>query len=196
MKFSLTNSILNILEAGAVTTINMAWAMSTTKSESYRRLQTLKNSSELSQGENIISEIKLSHKEYRKYHALLYRLEKNGLVAHPKDSENNNWAITVRGSSRLEKVRMDPRNKTLVDRDGLTIVSYDIPMKQRRERDRLREILKIAEFKNIHQSLWYSNKMVTIDFLKILKKLRILDSVHIFEVNKSGSLKPVSKSLI
>ena len=197
MKESITNIILEILETNVAGVIDTAWIMSTTKSESYRRLRKLLYNREVQTvGKKFVADFKADNKEYRKYRVLLSRLHKQGLIMHEGNARSGEWTITKLGISKLTKSKSDPRNVLLTEKPGLTIVSYDVPEGLRRQRDRLREVLKIADFEQVHKSLWYSKKKVTMEFLKILKGLNVLGYVHIFEVNKQGSLNPLAKDIV
>ena len=71
------------------------------------------------------------------------------------------------------------------------IVSYDLPIAFNRERDILREILKILGFNLIHKSVWVGKVKLPEQFIIALEKLKILSFVEILEVTKHGTLKEI-----
>jgi len=194
MKKSLTNIILRTLEHTAIGTVNLAWALSTSKYESHRRFQSMTGRPiEFTIGHKVVGKLKVEICDYRKYHAILSRLSKQGLVEKNKLEGKTKWSITTKGRTCLNRKKNDIDFEDLVDKPGLTIISYDIPERNRRARGRLREILRLMGFKLIHQSMWFGNKKVTPGFLKLLSEIRIINYVHIFEVGKLGSLEVVKK---
>jgi len=194
VKQKLTESILEAVEAGAITTINLVWALSCPKFTSKRRfVYLINNQGRSTPGDKYIKDLAIDRKEYCKYSALLSRLKKQGLIKPDLTNGQTRWTITNVGSERLQKNSVTFKAENMIGHKGLTIISYDIPENMRRERGRLRDVLKMAEFEQIHQSLWYGKNHVTKDFLKILKEFKIIDYIHIFEVNKSGSLVAMEK---
>lgn len=75
---------------------------------------------------------------------------------------------------------------------NLVIFSYDFPVKKRALRDRVREILKILDFKMIHQSLWVGKIKIPKEFLKYLEEIEALEHIEILEVTKQGTLKQIT----
>ena len=75
---------------------------------------------------------------------------------------------------------------------NLIIFSYDFPVKNRALRDRVREILKILDFKMIHQSLWVGKIKIPKELLVYLEKIEALKHIEILEVTKQGTLKQIN----
>lgn len=101
-------------------------------------------------------------------------------------------SLTKDGKSRLIILR----KKLLKDipkeaSSNLVIFSYDFPVKNRALRDRVREILKIFDFKLIHQSLWVGKIKISKEFLKYLEEIEALKYVEILEVTKQGTINKI-----
>ena len=74
---------------------------------------------------------------------------------------------------------------------NLIIFSYDLPVSSRVLRDRVREILKILDFKMIHQSLWVGKIKISKELLKYLEEIEALKYIEILEVTKQGTLSSI-----
>lgn len=192
-KENISNKLLKILEGGVATTIDIAWAMSASKSVSRKRWSLLRNSADNSIGGEIIKDWKYNRSEYQRYYSLLNNLEKQGLIGHTHADKNKSWVITQAGISYIKSREHDLAGRAaLVVAGGATVVSYDIPERMRSERGKLRETLKLIGFEQAQQSVWFGNKKVTKKFLELLRERRIFQYIHIFEINQVGTLKKVT----
>ena len=101
--------------------------------------------------------------------------------------------ISPEGREKLNKIRktktLDNNSYHKVSGNKVIIVSYDIPTTFNRERDLIREVLKILEFRMIHQSVWVGKIKLPEKFIKDLEGLKILEYIEILEVTKQGTLK-------
>lgn len=189
---TISYAILKLLEGSAASAIDIAWAMMTTKQESSHRFWKLRYNTQESIGNKIVRTLKTEHAEYKRYHALLGKLRKQGLVTDEGIRRDKQWLITKRGIAFLKSSSIKTRSENitaLTQADGLTIISYDIPEKIRRERNKIRELLIMMNFQQIQKSVWFGNKKVTKSFIDILREKKILNFVHIFEINKTGTIK-------
>ena len=184
--------VFEILEGGAASVVDISWAMLATKSVSRKRLHMIGNNDVSLPGKKIVEGLKNAHSEYTKYHSFLKRLQKEGLVSVEGVHKSRFWGLTNKGRSELRQMKKQVRfNTEAIIPGGVTMISYDIPEKIRRERDSVREILKMFNFIQVHKSLWYANVTVTKKFVDYLREKKILDYVHIFEVSKHGTLEKV-----
>ena len=145
----------------------------------------------LARNEKIISDFLITRQLKRNFSKLVYQLEKDGLV----NKRDTSVKITKKGMTRrgqLEmrlKTAMPDHTYNSAPSESVTIITYDIPEKMRRERNWLREALAILGLAMVHRSVFVGKKKIPKSFLDNLKALRILEYVHIFEVSKAGSLK-------
>lgn len=110
-------------------------------------------------------------------------LEQNGIkIKITKDGRNQ---LIILRKKLLKDIPKEPNS-------NLIIFSYDIPVKDRSLRDRVREILKILGFKMIHQSFWVGKMKISEEFLKYLEKIGALKYIEILEVTKQGTLKQIT----
>ncbi|MBI3305591.1 hypothetical protein HYZ82_00445 [Candidatus Nomurabacteria bacterium] len=126
----------------------------------------------------------------RKY---LSKLKKAGLVG---EDESKKIYLSKKGKGRLiylQKSFLSNKNlykKRLADR--VTVISYDIPIAFNRERNILRDMLKMLGFNLIHKSVWIGRVLLPKRFISDLSNLGITDYVEILEVTKNGTLKEIN----
>ena len=68
------------------------------------------------------------------------------------------------------------------------IVIFDIPERERRKRNQLRRELVYLGFKKLQQSVWIGQTQIPEEFIKELKEKDILPYIHIFSVEKKGTV--------
>src|SRR3989344_4562843 len=122
---------------------------------------------------------KFNKQRKRQLQKYISKLKSQGLVVQDSDQLNK-----IRKTKTLDKnsYHKESGNKVI-------IVSYDIPTTFNRERDLIREVLKILEFRMIHQSVWVGKIKLPEKFIKDLEGLKILEYIEILEVTKQGTLK-------
>ena len=191
MKETTSQKLLTILERSAETTINLMAIMTMPKNGNRGRyLADVQGVYGPTPGERAVRDIKEYRHEYKRYHGLLYALEKQGLLA--REGKERKWALTIQGLTFLKK----REDRTLLKNDfvedvGVTVISYDIPEQMRSERALLRETLGLMDFEQAHQSVWFGKKKVSRKFVEYLREHKIIDYIHIFEITKSGTLKKI-----
>lgn len=116
------------------------------------------------------------------FSAILSQLRKDGFIQkvgiNPKSIM---WKITDKGKEILEG--------SGVKKDGVPrIISYDIPEKKRALRYWLRSELLTYDYKQIHKSVWIGFAPLPEEFFKTLDFLSLKNYIHIFSVDKKGTL--------
>lgn len=113
------------------------------------------------------------------------KLKSSGLLY----KEGATLKITKEGKKKLGVLRKNLlKDISVCASKRAVIISYDFPVKHRRLRNRIREILRMFDFEMIHQSLWLGKIKITKDFLNYLETIGALEYMHILEVTKEGSL--------
>jgi len=143
------------------------------------------------------SEIKNDNKSFERQkhnlYSLLQRLEKQGLVKKNKKDNKTFWGITAIGRKKLEKFKsifhLPKRNYKKEKDDGFNIMIFDIPEKQRFKRLWLRSQLLSIDFSLLQKSVWIGKNKLPEEFLSDLDYLGLMDFIHIFKVNKTGTIK-------
>lgn len=131
----------------------------------------------------------------KRYYDLLYRLSKDGLIEARIENSRKFFTLTKKGEDKLEKLS-NSLNKNLLPPnhyesgkgDKFILVIFDIPEKERRKRDWVRESLKNMGLKLAQKSVWLGKIKIPRSFLRDLHDLKLVDHVEIFEINKTGSL--------
>jgi len=134
--------------------------------------------------------VRIDRESKRRLQKYISKLKSDGLM-----SENDFGMVLLskKGREKLSKLKENPKvDKKIYHKESgaqLIIISYDLPKEFKRERDILREILKLLGFTFIHQSVWVGKIKLPKQFLIDLERLGILKFVEILEVTKSGSLR-------
>ncbi len=124
---------------------------------------------------------------FKKY---LFKLKSEGLIL-----ENNSEQIylSTKGKNKLNIFKKSfPLNKNLYKEkmgDKVIVISYDIPVAFNKERNILRDMLRMLNFHLVHKSVWVGKVALSKRFIADLNRLGILDYVEILEVTKNGTLK-------
>jgi CRISPR-associated endonuclease Cas2 len=140
-------------------------------------------------------EIDKENKENRqKFYNLLSYLQKQGLIQKKKEkNKKTSWKITRKGINYLAVPQKNnklfvPIKNEIIEKDHLKVIIFDIPEQYRKERNWLRKTLINLEFKMLQKSVWIGENKLPKDFFIRLKNLKLLNYIHIFEVNKKGTM--------
>ncbi len=184
----LSRTILEIVAEGAISTIALAAAISSSGYGASGRMIERNTS-------KILEEMKADYKDFvdsarnrRHFKIVLDRLKKDGLI----EETAGEWLATGLAKSKMLPKFMPvpaayPREKDVT----LKIVVFDVPEKQREKRDWLRDSLRNLGFKMLQKSVWVGKVKLPIEFIKDLRDLRIIGFVDILAVTKTGSLRPI-----
>jgi len=127
------------------------------------------------------------YRERQNFYKILSKLKAQGLIDKKTSDGQSFWKISNEG---LGYLNAKPKYKKTRSKFPI-VVSYDIPEKIRKERDRLREILKILDFWVMHKSVWIGQTLIPEELMKEWRERKILNYIHIFEIGKSGTLKKI-----
>jgi len=120
----------------------------------------------------------------------LAKLKNDGFIL---ENESKQIYLSEKGKNKLNKFKNSPllNKKDYKKKTGerVVVISYDIPIAFNRERNILRDILRMLGFNLIHKSVWVGKVLLPQRFIVDLNKLGILDYVEILEVTKNGTLK-------
>ena len=125
-----------------------------------------------------------------KFQKYLSKLKSEGIIL---ENSSKQIYLSEKGKKKLNNFQNSlSLNKDLYKKktgEKVVVVSYDIPIAFNRERNILRDILKMLGFNLIHKSVWVGKVLLPERFVADLSKLGILDYVEILEVTKNGTLK-------
>ncbi len=124
----------------------------------------------------------------------LYKLKNQGLI---EENSFEQIKLSAKGKKKLNHLKKNKMlNKNSYQKqagDRVIIVSYDLPTPFNKERDILRDILKVLGFNMIHKSVWVGKVKIPKEFIIAIEKLDILKFIEILEVTKNGSLNQLIK---
>lgn len=125
-----------------------------------------------------------------KFKNYLAKLKNSGLIL---ENELKQIYLGEKGKKKLNKFKNYPllNKKDYKKKIGarVVVISYDIPIAFNRERNILRDILRMLGFNLIHKSVWVGKVLLPERFIGDLNRLGIIDYVEILEVTKNGTLK-------
>ncbi|MDO8639774.1 MAG: hypothetical protein Q7R53_02505, partial [bacterium] len=115
----------------------------------------------------------------------LYKLKSQGLIL---ENSSNKIYLSEKGKNKLHKFQNSfPLNKdSYKTKRGETVIviSYDIPVAFNKERNILRDMLRMLGFNLVHKSVWVGKILLPERFIADLSRLGIIDYVEILEVTK------------
>ena len=136
----------------------------------------------------------MEQRTWRAFQNLAYRLEREGFITSAGRGRARHLEITKEGKHfgallRIRARTAPPRPSYVANpSDELTIISFDIPERERWKRRWLRSTLRHLDFTMLQQSLWVGTATLPREFLEDLRRYHLLPHVHIFAVSKAGSL--------
>ena len=135
------------------------------------------------------------------FYSLLNQLKRDGLITKQAGRDGTVWEITPRGSAKLYRLKENERKKTQGEMirksyiqekiDGIVIVSFDIPERERRKRAWLRFCLNALDFELLQKSVWIGRTKIPEEFIKDLRAYKMISYVHIFTADRKGTLTKV-----
>ena len=119
------------------------------------------------------------------FSAILTRLQRQGLIERNGSKKNSIWKITLKGKKHLDE---NKKNKKIKEDGIIRLVCFDIAEKERKKRGIIREHLISNNYTQLQKSVWLGKTPLPKNFLHTLRELNILKNVHIFSIEKSGTL--------
>ncbi len=134
--------------------------------------------------------LRLNEQKTKHFKNYLSKLKTDGLIL---ENSSKQIYLSKKGKKKLDNFKNSPiSNKADYKKqvgEKVVVVSYDIPVAFNRERNILRDILKMLGFNLIHKSVWVGKVRLPERFITDLHRLGILEYVEILEVTKNGTLK-------
>lgn len=137
------------------------------------------------------------YRDRKRFYTLLNALKRGGLVEKKKGgSRRSRWVITEKGSNHLSRIQAqkgDPLSLRHTkyarsSRPALILVVFDIPEREKRKRRWLRESLKNLGFSFLQRSVWLGKTALPSEFIHDLRRLKLIDCVHILAIGKTGTI--------
>lgn len=186
----ITTKILEILENGAIETISIFTAITTSGYSSVGRMQGRQREIHDKLSKFLAgSPVEASRRKHN-FSSLISRLKRDGLIKN-KEGE---LVITKLGLEKLEKLKtILPLHKKYKKEpsNDVIIFMFDVPENKRRIRAWLRRKLNELSFKLVQKSVFVGKVKLPEEFMNDIKKFGAIDYVDIFTVSKKGSLKQI-----
>jgi len=132
----------------------------------------------------------INKEKARKIKKYLSKLNGDGFL---QKTSSGKIILTQKGKKRLKELKntfsLNHSDYKKEIGENVIMISYDIPVIFNKERNILRDMLRILGFNLIQKSVWIGKVKLPKEFIIGLEKLGILDYVEILEVTKNGSLK-------
>jgi len=135
-------------------------------------------------------------RERQKYYMMLSKLKKEGLVKEAFRQKKKLLTVTDKGREKLKNLKNSiearlPKNYPIESGNKIIVVAFDIPERDKKRRNWLREILKTLNFSMVQKSVWIGKTKIPQELLGDLLKFHLMECVEIFEINKTGSLRHI-----
>lgn len=188
----IVEKILEVLQMQAENAVDLFNIITTDRSTSYRRARR-----SLLRGP---AEFKYDWADlYRRrqaFHSLLNKLKREGFIVRKRAVRNSLWSVTEQGLERLSFLRdkrkrgpgLSKKKYYVKKNQGVVIIAFDVPERERKKRSWLRASLLSLGFKKIQQSVWLGRIRIPSEFIEDLKDHNMLSYIQIFSVSKKGTL--------
>ncbi|KKQ04237.1 MAG: hypothetical protein US18_C0002G0016 [Parcubacteria group bacterium GW2011_GWB1_36_5] len=152
-----------------------------------------KTNYEYSKIKNNKADLELNKQKIVNFKKYLHKLKSEGLIL---ENSSRQIYLSDEGKNKLNNFQNSfSLNKDLYKSkigNRVVVVSYDIPIAFNRERNILRDMLRMLGFNLVHKSVWVGKVLLPEKFVADLSRLGIIDYVEILEVTKNGTLKSKS----
>lgn len=137
------------------------------------------------------------YRERQRFSTLLNHLKREGLIEKRGTNKRSAWHITKMGRKKYTSMQEQKKNNLFsvayidfspLTGSGTTIITFDIPERDRRKRDWIRNVLIEMGCRLLQKSVWVGKGSVDEKFIHALRERRMIDCVHIFSINKSGTV--------
>ena len=133
----------------------------------------------------------------RRYYNAIAWLKQDGLITDQKSDQGRILQLTRKGMQKFialkdrQKNALPEHSYRATASNSFVIVAFDVPEKERRKRDWLRDTLRYMGLHMLQESVWIGKVVMPKDFIDDLRTLRLLEYVEIFEITRAGSLRHV-----
>lgn len=187
--------ILEILQAGAETTVGLFDIFTSGYGESYRKMRR-----SIKYGPPPFkTDWAFEYRQHQQFYSLLNQLKNQGFIGKKENNKRKSvWKITKRGLEKLKLIKEKKNSKKFVinykkEKDNkLKIVAFDVPEKERYKRAWLRAVLISLGFMLLQESVWIGKNKIPEEFIQDIRRQEMLSYVHIFEISKKGTIGQIS----
>ena len=184
---------LEILENVAYSTSDFVEALLNSSKGDYRNLRNYTPKYH----EAIAEKIRQEFEDREKFHDLLHRLRRDGMIVSTQTDNIKKWRSTLKGVQKLDKLRksraaLPEYHQYAKEKSAnIIIVSFDVPERERHKREWLRSALYNLGFKMLQKSVLLGKVKIPQEFIQDIKQNKMIAYVEIFSVTKSGTIRHI-----
>ena len=186
---TITERILEVLQMQAEVAVHLFEIFATDRATSYQRARR--------RVQGFKTNWARQYRTRKALHGLLNKLKRGGFIAQREKRKGALWHITPSGARRLARIKeksvgsvaLPPPHYTQEGNKTIVIIAFDVPEKERRKRQWLRDALHSLGFEKVQQSVWIGKRSIPAEFVRDLKEYSLLPYVQIFAVSSGGTLK-------
>lgn len=139
------------------------------------------------------------YRKRKQFRSLLHHLKQDGMVMNKEKGGSVVWRITEKGREKLHTLQKQRKNLfsrlhtsyPKMSGTGFTVITYDIPERDRKKRNWLRIVLGTMEFKMLQKSVWISKGGLPEEFVHALRERNMLSCLQIFSVSGKGTIREI-----
>lgn len=129
-----------------------------------------------------------TRQDMQRYYRILNHLQKQGFVARMKQDTRSLWKLTQTGRQKIKDIRHSPRRYAVESDNETKIIIFDIPEKEKKQRNWLRAALQHIQFTILQKSVWIGTSAIPKEFLADLHERKLMSYIQIFAITKRGTL--------
>ena len=189
---TVTEKILEILQAGAESTVDLIDIFASDRSTSYKKARRSMRYGPPS----FKTDWTDWYRKRQMFYSLLNKLKREGFIIQKEKRKNTPWFITRSGGRRLTQIKKRGQQRSVAPQPkyqstgngSRIIIAFDVPERERGKRRWLRAALISLGFQKLQQSVWAGDAQLPSEFIQDMKEYDVLPYVHIFSVTGGGTL--------
>ena len=134
-------------------------------------------------------------RERQRFYNLIYYLKSDGIISETITDNKKLYRMAEKGRKKLVEM-LTLRDKIIplpqypkVENKTFTIITFDIPEKEKKKREWLRAVLGQLGYRTIQRSVLLGKTKIPQALLNDINNLKMVEYVEIFEITKTGSLR-------
>lgn len=134
-------------------------------------------------------------RERQRFYNLIYYLKSDGIISETITDDKKWYRMAEKGKRKLAAL-LTSRDTSIplslypkINNSTFTIITFDIPEKEKKKREWFRTVLLRLGYKTIQRSVLLGKTKIPQSLLDDLRELKMIEYVEIFEITKTGSLR-------
>ena len=122
-------------------------------------------------------------RERQRVKRAIHELRKRKFITARKQGEKLIYALTTKGTNELFLAKIQSRTKNK-NNQKFCVISFDIPIAANDVRWTLDRFLKLANFKKLQQSVWYTDQDIFDETQMYIKKLKAENWIRVIKASE------------